>query len=143
MQGERQRQGGDQPNEPVLGSALGGESRRVLLPEAKFLSFEASRGPSTLRKSNPAPPPRPFENASPATGDGPPGCVRPAGGCSSSRLSPARPAATSTRLALARKAPTRTRRGPSLDFSNYPTLGRARAPVSAVFVAAEHGCGRI
>ena len=31
----------------------------------------------------------------------------------------------------------------SLDFSNYPTLGRARAPVSAVFVAAEHGCGRI
>jgi hypothetical protein len=32
---------------------------------------------------------------------------------------------------------------PSLDFSNYPTLGRARAPVSAVFVAAEHGCGRI
>ena len=31
----------------------------------------------------------------------------------------------------------------NLDFSNYPTLGRARAPVSAVFVAAEHGCGRI
>jgi hypothetical protein len=47
-------------------------------------------------------------------------------------------------LPLSRKSVSALRASiPNLDFSNYPTLGRARAPVSAVFVVAERGCGRI
>ncbi len=45
MQGERQRQGGDQPNEPAPGSAGLGRDRRQLVPPALLLGpVEAGSG---------------------------------------------------------------------------------------------------